>query len=155
MKKLIVQKIFFFNYLLSVTIPDIVQTSINQAIYGNTPQDENATDLLERIFKTLQIILDLVKDKNLNQELDQVLGSGNDVVKPLNLDEEEKKQTDDNHEDLDDDENQSTTISLIRLTLFNIECLIRSSQSSLNEHQNFDNKSLKNQKKINFEFFFI
>ena len=56
-----------------------------------------------------------------------MLGAGNDVVKPLNLDEEEKKQTDDNHEDLDDDENQSTTISLIRLTLFNIECLIRSS----------------------------
>ena len=63
-------------------------------------------------------------------------------MKPLNFDEEEKKGSDDNHDELDED-NQSTTISIVRLTLFNIECLIRSSLSSLNEHQNFDNKALK------------
>jgi len=91
-KKLMLYKFFFFNYMTSVTLSDIIASQSMEP------------EFFQRLFKTLSLMLETLKDKQLNRTIDLLFSKPSDS----SFNEEE-----------------STTASIIRLALFNLEILTR------------------------------
>eukprot|EP00347_Sterkiella_histriomuscorum_P023636 403333912 len=152
-RKQILYRHFYYNYLLSVTIPAII-SHIHINMFHNTI-DDNMKDIPDRIFKTLLGILEQFKDKNLNSQLDQLMLENYD-----DLDQEHQqmssskfKDKQENQEDDSQEDDHSTTLSIIRLIIFNISTLLKCSMAFMNDFYNFENKKFKQSKAFAPEFF--
>ena len=132
-KKLLIYKFFFFNYLLSVTMNDVLKVSSRHSLRAT---DESLKDTPYKIHSALEYMLELLKDKHINAKLDELIGGNRRGMSSL---EDEKR---DDMIELDD--SQSTTLSIKRMIVFNMQSLIKATMQIIDEEKKATKKQQVN-----------